>query len=147
MIAIIKYYLEGEISALIDGKCVATCYITGLVAGKNGTNIFEQHITFNSDAERFCKFLAYCDELFGVRFEVERYYKYHFKWADDCEYDMYATDDEDAKRLANSSFNPHAGIITQEGRFVGSISEKPPTEFYIARKTWKRRDITNPRYK
>ena len=141
MTAIIEHYENDSIKAFVDGVLVATCFITGYVTGKKAPKI-----EFTTEAERLGKFVAYCETKHAVRFEIKTARKYHLKWTNGIEFDIFAFSDEDAVNKANAYFNPNSGTVTQDGRFVGEIVEKPPVDFYIPRKTWKRRDRTNPRY-
>lgn len=143
MAATIEYYENDSIKAFVDGVLVATCFITGYVTGKKAPKI-----EFTTEAERLSKFIAYCEMKYTVRFEIKTAKKYHLKWTDGIEFDIFAFSDEDAVNKANAYFNPNSGSVTQGERFVGNINQKQPleTRFYIPRRSWKRLDRTRPRY-
>ena len=140
MKAIIRHKVGNDITAYIDGEKVLTCYITGYCSGKKTPKI-----EFATEDERLQKFVEYCEKKFNAKFEIITETKYHLRWVDGHEFDIYAESDEKALKKANSYLNTESGSVTQGDRFVGNILPKELPKFYIARKTWKRRDLTNPR--
>lgn len=141
MKAKIIHRVDDTITAYLGDEKVKICYITGSLSGKGDVKIH-----FQTETERLKKFIAYCENEFKTKFEIVTETKYHLKWTGGNEWDIYAASDEDAIRIGNSYLNTESGSVTQGERFVGNILSKPPTEWYIARKTWKCRDRTNPRY-
>lgn len=137
----IIHRVDDTITAYIDGEKVKICYVTGYLSDKGDVKI-----QFQTEDERLKNFVEYCENKFKTKFEIVTQTKYHLKWTGGNEWDIYAASDDEAIRIGNSYFNTESGSVTQGERFVGNILSKQPTEWYIARKTWKRRDRTNPRY-
>jgi len=138
MEAKIIYKVDSDITAYIDGVNVRVCYITGYLNGK-GTD----KITFKTEAERLKNFVRWCESTYKTKFKIVTKTLYTLKWTGGNTWKIYAENDEEAIKIGNSYLNTESGSITQGERFVGNILSKPPTEWQIARKTWKRRDRTS----
>ena len=132
---VIKHKVGYDIKAYVSGKCVATCFITGYCDDKT-------IIEYRTEDERLQKFVAHCESKYSTIFKIVTYTKYHLKFSDDNQWDIYASSDDEAIKICNNYFSTISGIVTQGDRFVGNIEGKRLPEFVIDRKTWKRRDYT-----